>query len=103
MKVVPAKREGTFVSCDITEATELFIIGDDDEILPNEPEMRVGHRFGIDTKLKECSWVCVGSPFLNVKNTKAEHILDIEDAKVQSLLTQYPLRQGDLKLVGLVL
>ena len=74
-------------------------MGDDDEILPNEPEMRVGHRFGIDTKLKECAWVCVGSPFLNVENTKIEHILDIEDEGIQKLLGEYPLRQEDLKAV----
>jgi len=77
-------------------------MGDDDVVLPNEPTMRVGHRFGIDTRLKECAWVCVGSPFLDVEHTNPEHILDIEEASVQSLLEKYPLRQGDLKLVGLV-
>ena len=98
MKVVPAKRKGTFVSCPITEATELFIT-EDDEILSKEPTLRVGHRFNIDTQHKECSWVCVDSPFLSIEHTSAEHILDIEDTSVQSLLQRFPLRKEDLKTV----
>jgi hypothetical protein len=101
MKVIPAKREGDrFVSCDTIEATSLFLMGDnEDDFTVRSPKDHLGHRFDINTRRKECTWEVVLYTALTVENTRADHILDINDVKVQSLLANYPLCQEDLKTV----
>jgi hypothetical protein len=101
MKVIPAKLEGDrFVSCDITEATSLFLMGDNEaDFTFRSPKDHVGHRFDIKTRRKECRWVVLQLNALRVGNTKVEHILDIDDEGVQKLLGEYPLSQEDLKSV----
>ena len=76
MKVIPAKREdGGFVSvsCDITDATALFLMEDDEaDFTFKSQKDRVGHRFDINTRRKECRWEVLQLNAHRVENTKGE-------------------------------